>query len=100
MEGIQFLPGGQSLVSISSDQGVKIWESQTGEIQQRLDHEMMAPRCQDLIPASDKLVYFLDRNENKVKTYSTEKQEVSLPMFFLWKKNDVKRYLFTKFLHC
>ena len=86
MEGIQFLPGGQSLVSISSDQGVKIWESQTGEIQQRLDHEMMAPRCQDLIPASDELVYFLDRNENKVKTYSTEKQEVGfIQVFFLRK---------------
>ena len=78
MEGIHFLPGGQSLVSISSDQGVKIWESQTGVIQQRLDHEMMAPKRQDLIPASDNLIYFLDRNENKVKTYSTEKQEVSL----------------------
>ena len=29
-------------------------------------------RRQDLIPASDKLIYFLDRNENKVKTYSIE----------------------------
>ena len=76
MEGILFLPGSDSLVSISSDQGVKIWESETGMIQQRLDHEMMSPRVNDVIPATDKLIYVLDRNENKVKTYDCATQEV------------------------
>ena len=82
MEGIQFLPGSDSLVSISSDQGVKIWDSQTGIIQQRLDHEMMSPRVHDVIPATDKLIYVLDRNVNKVKTYNCETQEVTKLMHF------------------
>ena len=88
-------------MSISSDQGVKIWESQTGVIQQRLDHEMMAPRRQDLIPASDELIYFLDRNENKVKTYSTEKQEVRFSSVLPLENGGLKKHiLFPIFTFC
>ncbi len=49
IEGVQFFPGSDKLITVSSDQGIKVWDSESGDALQRLDHEVLSNRPQDVI---------------------------------------------------